>query len=290
MKCHVSEKTFEHHIIGELSQFAQNSYSPDQVAEKGLGFDASFFLPHRFLFGTYPLSGLNQKLNHGGVSFENMNWLGKELNNVLPRFKLNMFFQFKRPIYLTRKSANEWGSWNQRYYSYDIEEKQQETLEKLAAFSKGFAQVLYASYACYDKDQYFHISSEKRVLDITNIVEAEELKNHHKYSYVKAGHEGMAHSSAEEVSGMPIEELLSSRTSNDGQSFTENIKIANKVIGKMLREDRKLNLQTENAKKAIKISRELGSITDRPLDWFDATLNLIAFNHVTNIRFLSLTD
>lgn len=121
MKAQFKEKTYETAFLGEL--WAQTNYvfAPDQWDEFNLGFDGAAFLPRDFLPSIFPFVRRRRWHRYIGISATEINNFGKELNDRLPPFKLNLFVQFKRNEYLKYRNSKEWPIWNSAYYRYSIE-------------------------------------------------------------------------------------------------------------------------------------------------------------------------
>jgi len=121
MDIEFKEKTFETYFGYEVARQTNITYSPDQCDEEFLGFDAAFLVPGPFLFGLTPYrrrSRLRRLQN--GISLQNLEQIAQEIASRMPRFKFNLFVQYKRPVYLLTRGAAQWQHWEQKYYRYDI--------------------------------------------------------------------------------------------------------------------------------------------------------------------------
>ena len=156
------EKTFEKYFGHEVARYANYTYSPGQFGEATLGFDEAFDIPfHRLLWKWHLLYG-GHVLRKKGISLSDYNnLLERELRN-LPKFKLNLFVQYKRPEYVYFAGADEWPLWEKPYYRYCITDHQQMALVKLSAESSGRAAVVYASPAFWMSDDLFAMPQQEK--------------------------------------------------------------------------------------------------------------------------------
>lgn len=218
MKCQFEEKQFEKLMDVEL--FGLNLFPVGQFFENTIGIDSAGFTHNRnfwrlfrwFPFCFFPPYGI--PLAHGLWDLEN------EINSdAFPSFRCNVFLQYKRPQYISSKSASEYSSWGQNYYRYDINYKQQLILESLEKKVSQDALVLYACPAFWKfSDLWLY---RGRLVDRTNFVKAIRLLGHKRYSFIDAGATGMAHSDPEKVEAINLKEEIS-KFIKQGEHFKRN--------------------------------------------------------------------
>ena len=216
MKIGFSERTYEKYMDKYLSKRG-DIFSPDLGDEKVLGFDSAFFTEEYPIWVFYP-----PKI---GVIATPQLWniVPNLLSNpdILPSFRLNLFVQYKRPVYIIRSNGNEWGSWNRPYFRYKLTMHQQRALVRLEHNTKDTAVVLYAAPAfrtALELDD--HYINGTIVLQ-SNFVEPHEHQNHHVYTYVNAGGDGRGFSEESRVRTVNFTEKIESALS-DSRRYDSN--------------------------------------------------------------------
>lgn len=216
------EKTFESYFVTELSRKSKTFYCPDQTDELHLGFDAMFYLPYwRHLLSRRHL-GFGDWLR--GITPEEVNSMGAHFNRVCPDLKANLFFQFKRPEFLTTPKAKEWKYWNSSYYRFSLYEHQHDILIELSRCSSGRANVLYAAPKLARLGDLIDAAKQREVIKKTQMVEAHQLARHKKCTYSSKSKAALGHSEPEEVASFPISEFLENMASVKGETFTQTSK------------------------------------------------------------------
>lgn len=200
------EKSFEGPLNAQLLAGSPYLYTPGQVLESALGFDAAM-LCHRMEFwslwgrsvppGLIPLPGW---------------WHPSPVPlPALPQFNLNLFLQYKRSQRLERSNATEWQHWTQPYFRYDIVGHQQAALEACATSLGGNGLVAYAAPAFISLAELFQHTSSGTLVSETNFVEAVNLNSHGRYTYASAGTAGIALSEPTEIPPVSLSEDLGRR-------------------------------------------------------------------------------
>lgn len=208
MDIEFKERTFEKYFGHELARLTNITFSPDQCDEALLGFDEAFFMPEEWFFRFAPFVRRRRRGRITGIEIEEFNKLGKEIARHMPKFKLNLFVQFKRPAYLTSRGAREWSDWNQSYYRYEITPHQQEALERIDAQSSGRAVTIYASPAFWKSDDLWNHISSNAVVEHSNMASVGKLKDHEHYTYIEPGHLGKAHSETVDIESDPFRQMI----------------------------------------------------------------------------------
>lgn len=282
------EKPFESAFLAELGRLTNILFSPDQNDEGILGFDGSFFLPlptHRYLF---PYVRFRRWPHYFGMSASEIDHFGAELDARLPPFNLNFFVQYKRPEWLHRSNATEWASWGDCYFRYTIEPKQQGLLEKIVAASSGRAAVVYAAPAFWKSRDLFMHTKAGSVAANSNIASAEMLAGHQRFTYLNAGHFGVAHSEPESIEGPSLEATLAKARENEALPFTKHIKDAAALISRILEGDEDDYLLWQAARDAILDSESYDAFRGARGSWIDALVSMAAFAQAFDIRIASV--
>ncbi len=225
-----SEKTFESYFNAELNSRTTFTFSPGQVDEAKLGFDASFWLDSFDLWRVLPPRVFRDFKRFDGVSKSELDHFAGELSKALPPFQLNLFIQYKLAEKLRTARSSEWEFWEAPYFRYDLTAHQQFALERLSKVGRGRCTCLYAAYASVDAAELFDAAANEKVIDGSNLVEAIRLQDHARYSFIDSGSGGTGHSEPEEIEGRNLEELLSEARKTDGFPLAQNVKFLSKDI------------------------------------------------------------
>lgn len=208
MDIEFKEKTFEKHFGHELARLTNITFSPDQCDEALLGFDEAFFMPEEWFFRFGPYVRRRRRGRLTGVEIDEFNKIGEMIARHMPKFKLNLFVQFKRPKFLTSSGAKEWSDWKQSYYRYETTPHQQEALERIDAQSCGRAATIYASPAFWQaEDLYSHMES-KTIVKHSNMASVAKLKGHGHYSYIAPGYIGKGHSETVDIESESLQKVI----------------------------------------------------------------------------------
>jgi len=219
------EKTFESYFNSELDHKTSIYFPFGQVQEGGIGADASGYSRKRWLWSRFgyphfPISFEGADLRE--VANEMEKYLRREIKNI-PSIKVNLLFQYKRPEIIASKRGSEWSHWNQKYFRYDIYEKQQVLLEYLASNFGTKALVLYASPALEDVNDLVAAKKHKCLIEKTNFRPATELTGHHRNTYIKAGTHSIACSEPEQLERFNLLDWLEKLDKNQTNDNEEQI-------------------------------------------------------------------
>lgn len=219
------EKTFESYFNTELDRRTSIYFPFGQVQEGGIGADASGYSRNRWLwrhlgypyFFRVPFEGADLR----EVANEMERHLGQEIKNI-PRMRINLLFQYKRPEFIISKLGSEWLHWNQKYFRYDIYQEQQELLEHIVSKFGGKALVLYASPALENVNDLVDAKQRRCLIENTNFRPAADLRGHHRNTYIKAGTHSIACSEPERLEQFDLLahlEQLENNNSNDNSEL-----------------------------------------------------------------------
>jgi len=189
------EKNFEGPLNNQLLGGSRLLYTPGQVLEELIGFDAALHAHSRVFWSLW-----NRPTPAPGAAITWTWWKGKKGNASFPAWKVNLLVQYKRPEYLFGRGAGQYDRWMAPYYRYEITAHQHEALR--AASTKLGAQglVVYASPGFHTLSALFDYTQNGKLVQNTNFVEARRIKtDHHHYTYRQAGKGGWACSDPEEV-------------------------------------------------------------------------------------------
>jgi len=237
MKVGYEEKTFESYFNNELDSKSSIYFPPGQVLEGFFGFDAAANSRNRKLWSLlgHPM-GFDS--TYTGVELKD---IAQELENNLdvtiqniPSIKTNLFFQYKRPVYITRSSGKEWGQWKKSYYRYDLYHKQHQLLSKIANSFHNEALVLYASPAISNINELVKFKLKNKIIENSNFRIATDLDNHSRNTYTSSGKFSIAFSEPERLKTLNLMSTLESfdpRHQYENNSFV--IKTSKVIIENM---------------------------------------------------------
>ncbi len=203
MKCEFEEKQFEHPMNSELAA-DHRVFSPGQVLECTVGFDAAMFTRHPDLMKMFPWGW------SASVRLRPRQWIDlRYIDDVFPPFRFNLFVQYKRPEYLRTRRSKEWHTWKSPYFRYEITPHQQEALERVHENVGDNALVVYASPAFHTHTRLWSAIESRSLVNETNFVEIVALRNHTRLTYTSAGSYGVAFSEPEEIEFLSLGRRLS---------------------------------------------------------------------------------
>lgn len=207
--CEFEEKEYEYPLYAELTNGTRHIWTPGQVLEFHLGFDAALRLDRHPLWQT-----LKRVRPPPGVALRDLDGSGlPSVTKVEPRrmpdFRANLFLQAKRPVRLKNRTrglgATKIGS---PYWRFAVSAEQQCTLEKIAGVMKDRAAVVYAAPAFDTIDALWAAALAGSVASRSTFVEAAEVSGHEHWAYDQAGGQGYACSEPRFVRGLALEARL----------------------------------------------------------------------------------
>lgn len=287
MKAKFKEKTYETAFLGELWARTNYVFAPDQCDEFSLGFDGAAFLPWDFIPSIFPYVRRRRWHRYIGISATDINNFGRELNDRLPPFKLNLFVQFKRNEYLKYRNAKEWPSWNAAYYRYSIEQRQQTLMHRISDVAGDRAASLYSAAAFHLSKELFDFQHTSSIIENSNIVNASLLNSHKVFTYNSSGNHGIGHSEPEEIHSPPFLETLNLALEREGVSFTQHMKETANTLKEVLLDDESREL-LDLARRAI-LGGDISEFYPRAVgSWIDAILTISAFYMAFDIRTIAI--
>ena len=220
------EKTYEDYFNTELSQRSKIYFPLGQVQEGRLGFDSSANSVDTELWGWlgYPNVASTQ---YNGVSLRKVaqkmeRILSRKINNM-PQMKLNLLFQYKRPVYITRASGNEWSHWKKPYYRYVVNQKQQDILMQIHTAFGNDVLVTYAAPALSNVNDLVDAHINGKIIEKSNFTKAYELDSHNHNTYIQSGTHSIACSKPQEIENFNLIEAINSYPlTNQNGTIKEN--------------------------------------------------------------------
>lgn len=169
MECEFEEKQYEQLLNIELA-WRGSVYPAGQVLENIIGIDAAVFTKDPGFWRLWnlrrwwwPFGSAWKK----GVALSPGHWkhAQHELDSAsFPRFKCNVFIQYKRPEFITSPRGKEYGYWRQRYFRYDTRSQQQDILYELEQRISKNSLVVYACPAFFKLKELWHFDKIKKRL------------------------------------------------------------------------------------------------------------------------------
>lgn len=217
MKCEFEEKQFEKLIDAELFSWGR-LFPVGQVFEGVTGFDSAGFVFNRRFWRRFPSRFFPWW--RPGILPDPHFWdiVGKEINSdAFPRFKCNVFLQYKRPQYLKYGGKQEFSYWKAPHYRYYIDQKQQGILERLEQQVSSKALVLYACPAFWKFEDLWKHAQRRRMVDNTNFCKPAGISGHGRYTFIDAKTKGKAFSEPEDIEPVNFKGELDKLLKQEGE-------------------------------------------------------------------------
>ena len=175
-------------------------FVPGQVLENTLGFDAGLFLTQS---AVWEILGYRTPLSGAALGYYDWPYAWKlaRPSPKLPRFRLNLFLQAKRPDYYKRRprTLKDIPSITTPLWSFRITPQQQQRLEVLAETLKGKAHVSYAAAAFNTYSALFCHTTYRTIVENSTFPSVEKLKGHGAWYYHAPGAQGAANPDPEAI-------------------------------------------------------------------------------------------
>jgi hypothetical protein len=216
------EKEFEFPLYRELLASEFDLWTPGQVLEGHLGFDAALRVAADYweIVGRQPAPGV--RLARYGLS----PILAKP--GELPDFSLNLFLQVKRPFeYASPPREVQAHGLKAPCWYFETrhgdppDEGQQALLERIEEHLKGRAEVAYAGPAFAQKRRLFSLQRDRVLRHHTTFPTPSSLKDHARWLYDAGGADGVAHSEPARVSGEALIERVQRNRPQAGAPFSQ---------------------------------------------------------------------
>lgn len=128
----------------------------------------------------------------------------------LPRFRLNLFLQAKRPAYYKGKprTLSTIHSLDAPLWAFRITDHQQRLLETLADKTRGRAHVAYASAAFHTNSALFTHTKCRTIVQNSTFPSVQALSGHEAWYYQGPGSQGAANPDPESIEQPPLLERI----------------------------------------------------------------------------------
>ena len=203
------EKSYEAPLYNQLERGNPTIFSPGQVLESKLGFDRGLFLAQEAL---WEILGYKSPLKGAALAYYDWprGYGPVQPNSQLPRFRLNLFLQAKRPVYHERKprSLRSIKELSAPLWSFRITPHQQRLLETLADTMHGRAHVAYAAAAFHTNSALFTHTKRRTVVQSSTFPSAKTLSGHSAWYYRVPGAQGAANPDPEIIEEPPLLDRL----------------------------------------------------------------------------------
>jgi hypothetical protein len=219
MRVDYPEKAYENYFNEELG-FYKTIYVPIGQNQEGiLGYDTSAFSQNLFLLHLLGFRGwpyVNQIFR--GVNFpSSFNGLDEIIQSEidkLPKIKVNLLFQYKRPSINRSKNGEAWKYWGKEYFYYEIDKHQNDILIKIQCALSSHALVLYAAPALKTFTDLLVSKKNRQIIKNSNFKKASVLQGHKKNTYIKRGHYSIACSEQKEIPDIDLFEYIDEFVTN----------------------------------------------------------------------------
>ena len=223
------EREYESNFNLQVPKLNAPIWSPGQIQEHVLGFDAAFLSHSPLIFRI-----ASHRLHHpDGVFVSPASWQQyfDIASHHLPPSIFNLFVQHKRPEYIGSPLGKERNYWLGPYYRYGIDKQQQLCLEKLETLAGNDALVTYACAAFHTSQQLWDHAVQSTLIQSSNFVRPAALIDHDRYSFDKPGGSGWATSEPAVVEGTAFSERFAEHLdSRNEHTLGEIIKKAAKIV------------------------------------------------------------
>lgn len=239
MQCAFEEKQFEQLLSSELVVRRPILYPAGQVLKYVIGIDSAVQSRNNDFWNLWK----NRRWSFFqwwrlGLYMEPWVWDRLEDRiNMFPKFKVNIFLQYKRPEFMVTSSSKEWDYWNSAYYRFDIDSYQQNILYNLEQRTLDDAIVVYACPAFSERQKLLQYGEQRQIIKNSNFVEPHNLHNKQRYTFVSAGKTGIACSQPLQIEGIDIlkeldEKMFESSENLSNTDFVYSLSKSLSEIGK----------------------------------------------------------
>jgi len=269
------EKQYEELLNFELAE-QRKIFPAGQVLEHTIAVDSAMYSRSPDFWGLWKQSSRAK----GGVRLTRKLWddLKSTINSdSFPRFKCNLFIQYKRPKLISSPNGKARGYWKRPYYRYEIDPHQQGILQKLEHRTRRNAIVVYACGAFDKWKDLWHFSTSTALVKNSNFVRPRSMKGHEKYTFVRGGRNGRGYSEPEELPLVDILKEIDTRVANNSESGsnTEFLFLLSAQIG---------NVAAEFPQEFAKIYAAMMRLIEFPQHELAGSISsILAFTFLTNL-------
>ncbi len=194
------EHSYEAPLYNQLERGNPYVYTPGQVLENKVGFDRGLFVSQMALWQTL---GYKNPLQGAALAYYDWPyaWGPSHPRGQLPKFRLNLFLQAKRPVYYQRRprSLKSIHGMSGPLWSFRVTQHQQKLLEVLAQKTGRRAHVAYAAAAFHTKSDLFGHTTGRTIVQNSTFPSVRVLSGHDAWYYWMAGATGAANPKPENI-------------------------------------------------------------------------------------------
>ncbi len=198
------EKSYEGPLYNQLERGNSELFTPGQVLEATVGFDRGLFVAQAALWQTL---GYKNPLRGAALAYYDWpTWGPLNPTTQLPRFRLNLFLQAKRPAFHQRRphALRTITTIDAPLWSFRISEDQQQLLEVLAAGTHGKAHVSYAGAVFHTNAALFTHTKRRTIVQNSTFPSVDVLSGHEAWYYRTPGAQGAANPNPESIEQPPL--------------------------------------------------------------------------------------
>lgn len=199
------EKTYEWPLYNQLERAQAFVYTPGQVMENMVGFDAGMFATSMVLWQTLGYSSPPPGTLLAGITWPADSG-SRNPKRDFPDVRLNLFLQAKRPVYYNKRprSLKALDGVSVPLWAFKITDHQQKLLEVLATTTQGVAHVSYASAVFHTNAALFAHMKRGTIVENSTFPSAMSLKGHDAWYYWSPGATGAANPDPENIEEAPL--------------------------------------------------------------------------------------
>jgi hypothetical protein len=199
------ERSYEAPLYNQLARGNPFVYTPGQVLENKVGFDRGLFFSQAALWQTL---GYKSPLRGAAVAYYDWPyaWGPENPRAQLPKFRLNLFLQAKRPLYYKRRprSLKSIDGMSGPLWGFPVKQHQQKLLEVLAQKTKGRAHVAYAAAVFHTNSDLFGHTKRRAIVQNSTFPSVGVLSGHEAWYYWTPGAIGTANPNPESIEERPL--------------------------------------------------------------------------------------
>ena len=194
------EHAYEAPLYNQLERGNLFVFTPGQVLENKVGFDRGCYVSQVALWQTL---GYKTPLRGAALAYYDWPYLWGPPNprRELPRYRMNLFLQVKRPVYYPRmpRALKTISGMKGPLWSFRVTEHQQRLLEILAAKTRRRAHVSYAAAAFHTKSDLFGHTTGRTIVQNSTFPSVDVLSGHEAWYYRTPGATGAANPNPENI-------------------------------------------------------------------------------------------
>lgn len=227
MKSEFEEKSYEMAFNLALGSSTGSrrplSFSPGQVIESDLGFDAAWMLGAKHPF--WKMVGSASRI---GVD------VSTRTRRKFPTKLFNLFIQYKRSEYIHGSNGKHRRHFTGPYYKFNFNDPEMQlgVLKQLERDIGTYADILYAAPEFHTLDQLINAINNRNVISKSVLVRPSALKENHNSFNFKTNHACLQNPDAEYVEGLSGDTFLAQLSSNSFEmlSLSDFLHVINEAI------------------------------------------------------------